>query len=67
LNRFQVRKSFAQVTPKSHSWRVGLSMRVFAGYVHHFPIKCADDIDAEFISWLAEASAVGEQRHLKTP
>jgi hypothetical protein len=78
---FQVRMSFAQVTPKSH-WLDGhvVLARRFEhprfrrietisprNHVHHFRIKCADDIDAEFTDWLAEAYAVGEQRHLQRP
>ena len=33
-------------------------------HVHHFRITSVEDIDAEFVEWLAEAYAVGEQRHL---
>jgi hypothetical protein len=75
---FQVRICFAQVTPKSH-WLDGhvVLARRFdhprfrridtispRNHVHHFRITCVDDIDAEFISWLAEAYSVGAQRHL---
>ena len=33
-------------------------------HVHSFRITSPLDLDAEFASWLAEAYAVGEQRHL---
>ena len=75
---FQVRMSFAQVTPR-RNWldghvvlaRVRRSRRfrrveVFSprNVVHHFRLTSVDDVDDEFRSWLAEAYAVGEQRHL---
>lgn len=77
---FQVRMSFAQVTPR-RNWldghvvlaRVRRSRRfrrveVFSprNVVHHFRLTSVDDVDDEFRSWLAEAYAVGEQRHLNT-
>ena len=33
--------------------------------VHHFRLTALSDIDAEFHRWLAEAYAVGEQKHLR--
>jgi hypothetical protein len=33
-------------------------------YVHHFRIYSPDELDDEVASWLREAYAVGEQRHL---
>jgi hypothetical protein len=76
---FQVRMSFAQVTPKS-KWLDGhvvlarrfehLRFRQIQtisprNHVHSFRITSPRDIDAEFTSWLREAYAVGEQRHLE--
>jgi hypothetical protein len=76
---FQVRMSFAQVTPKLQ-WLDGhvvLARRLEhprfrriqtispRNHVHSFRINSPRDIDAEFISWLAEAYSVGEQRHLQ--
>ena len=76
---FQVRMSFAQVTPKLN-WLDGhvVLARRFEhprfrqvqtisprNHVHSFRITSAHDIDAEFTSWLAEAYSVGEQRHLE--
>lgn len=76
---FQVRMSFAQITPKSR-WLDGhvvlarrrehprfrriqsISPR---NHVHTFRIRSLHDIDRDFRSWLAEAYAVGEQRHLQ--
>jgi hypothetical protein len=75
---FQVRMSFAQVTPRRH-WLDGhvvLARRLehprFRGiqtisprnHVHVFRISAADEIDDEFRSWIEEAYRVGEQRHL---
>lgn len=76
---FQVRTSFAQVTPKS-KWLDGhvVLARRFEhprfrrietisprNHVHSFRITSLHDIDSEFKSWLAEAYSVGEQRHLE--
>jgi Domain of unknown function (DUF5655) len=76
---FQVRMSFAQLTPKSR-WIDGhlvLARRLEhprfrqiqtispRNHVHTFRLSSRDDIDADFRSWLVEAYAVGEQRHLK--
>jgi hypothetical protein len=75
---FQVRMSFAQVTPKSR-WLDGhvVLARRFEhprfrqiqtisprNHVHAFRLTSSRDIDADFRSWLAEAYCVGEQRHL---
>jgi len=77
---FQVRMSFAQLTPKSR-WLDGhvvLARRLEhprfrridtispRNHVHSFRITSPRDIDAEFNSWLAEAYSVGAQRHLET-
>ena len=75
---FQVRMSFAQVTPKL-KWLDGhivlarrFEHRRFRkvqtisprNHVHTFRLTSPGEIDAEFRSWLAEAYSVGEQRHL---
>ena len=75
---FQVRMSFAQVTPR-RAWLDGhvvlarrrdsprlRSVQTFSprNHVHVFRLEKLDDIDAEFREWLAEAYAVGEQKHL---
>lgn len=75
---FQVRMSFAQVTPRAH-WLDGhvvLARRLphprFRAvqtisphnHVHTFRLTAPGDVDAEFCAWLAEAYAVGEQRHI---
>jgi hypothetical protein len=76
---FQVRMSFAQITPR-RQWLDGhiVLARRFEhprfrriqtisrrNHVHSFRIISPRDIDAEFASWLAEAYSVGEQRHLE--
>lgn len=76
---FQVRMSFAQLTPK-RGWIDGhfvLARRVEAprfrkiesvsarNHVHHFRLSDARDVDVQFRAWLREAYAVGEQRHLE--
>jgi hypothetical protein len=33
--------------------------------VHAFRLNCADDVDDEFVGWLAEAYQVGTQEHLR--
>lgn len=33
-------------------------------HVHHFRLESRDDLDPLFTSWVREAYAVGEQRHL---
>lgn len=77
---FQVRMSFAQVTPRQH-WLDGyvvLARRLphtrFRGidtvsprnHVHHFRLESPAEVDDEFRSWLREAYAVGAQEHLKS-
>lgn len=34
-------------------------------HVHHFRLASVDEIDRELRSWLREACAVGEQKHLQ--
>jgi len=78
---FQVRMSFAQVTPR-RQWLDGhvvLARRLehprfrkietisARNHVHHFRLAQPADIDKTFIAWLREAYAVGEQRHLREP
>ena len=75
---FQVRMSFAQLTPR-RSYLVGHLVldRVSASsiftrvetispsnHVHHFRLASAVDVGAEFQAHLAQAYAVGQQRHL---
>jgi hypothetical protein len=75
---FQVRMSFAQVTPR-RQWidgHVVLARRLehprfrliqtFSprNHLHAFRIRSESEIDAEFAEWVREAYAVGEQRHL---
>jgi endogenous inhibitor of DNA gyrase (YacG/DUF329 family) len=76
---FQVRMSFAQVTPKSR-WLDGhvvLARRLEhprfrkiqtispRNHVHTFRLSSSCDVNADFTSWLKEAYSVGEQRHLE--
>src|SRR5688572_32144715 len=76
---FQVRMSFAQVTPRQ-KWLDGhvvLARRLEhprfrriqtispRNHVHSFRITSASEIDPDFKAWLAEAYEVGEQRHLE--
>ena len=75
---FQVRMSFAQVTPR-RQWLDGhvvLARRLESprfrkietfsarNHVHVFRLRDVGEIDDEFRAWLAEAYRVGEQRHL---
>lgn len=75
---FHVRMSFAQLTPRK-SWLVGhlvLGRRVedprftkietisARNHVHHFRLASVDDLDEEMRAFIAEAYAVGEQKHL---
>lgn len=75
---FQVRMSFAQVTPR-RQWLDGhvvlarrlesprfRSVQTFSprNHLHVFRIASPAEIDDELRGWLAEAYAVGEQRHL---
>jgi hypothetical protein len=76
---FQVRMSFAQVTPRANclDGHVVLARRLEhprflkvqtispRNHVHFFRLTTASDLDAEFNAWLAEAYAVGEQRHIR--
>jgi hypothetical protein len=77
---FQVRMSFAQLTPRLR-WvdgHVVLARRMEHGrirridtisprnHVHHFRLSSVSEMDREVETWLAEAYAVGQQRHLKT-
>jgi hypothetical protein len=78
---FQVRMSFAQLTPRSR-WvdgHVVLARRMEhqrirridtispRNHVHHFRLSSPSDVDEEVEKWMAEAYAVGQQRHLTTP
>ena len=77
---FQVRMSFAQVTPR-RGWLDGhvvLARRrehprfrrieTFSprNHLHAFRISSPAELDAEFRSWMKEAYAVGAQEHLVT-
>lgn len=75
---FHVRMSFAQVTPRKDGLeghfvltrRVEnprfLEVTTFSrrNHLHRFRIRRPEEIDAEFMAWMREAYAVGEQRHL---
>ena len=76
---FQVRMSFAQVTPRQR-WLDGhvvLARRLESprfrrietisarNHVHFFRLTHLDEIDDEFRAWLVEAYAVGRQEHLR--
>jgi hypothetical protein len=76
---FQVRMSFAQVTPRKH-WLDGhlvLARRLAhprfrrvetispRNHVHHFRLVSLADVDDQFLAWLREAYAVGTQQHLR--
>ena len=76
---FQVRMSFAQVTPRT-KWLDGhlvlarplehprfrrLETISPRNHVHFFRLTRPEEIDAQFRTWLAEAYRVGEQRHLR--
>ena len=78
---FQVRMSFAQVTPR-HGWLDGhlvLARRIdhprfrrvetFSprNHLHVFRLHQPADIDEQFREWLAEAYLVGDQQHLTRP
>jgi hypothetical protein len=77
---FQVRMSFAQVTPRKN-WLDGhvvLARRLehprfrrietFSprNHLHAFRLVSLSEIDADFRAWLAEAYRVGEQQHLRS-
>ena len=76
---FQVRMSFAQLTPR-RQWIDGhvvlarrlehprfRSVQTFSprNHVHVFRLASVDDVDDDVRMWLKEAYAVGEQRHLE--
>ena len=76
---FQVRMSFAQVTPR-RGWLDGhvvlarrfehprfRRIQTFSprNHVHEFRLTAMSDIDADFRAWLAEAYRVGDQQHLR--
>jgi hypothetical protein len=75
---FQVRMSFAQVTPRRrfldghfvfartapHPRFRRIDSLSRRNHVHHFRLTTPAEIDAEFCSWVREAYAVGAQRHL---
>lgn len=75
---FQVRMSFAQVTPRKR-WLDGhvvLARRLehprfrkietFSprNHLHTFRLEHPNDVDATFVDWIREAYAVGAQHHL---
>jgi len=75
---FQVRMSFAQLTPRRR-WIDGhvvlarrlesprfRSVQTFSprNHLHTFRLSSLADVDDELRAWLAEAYRVGEQRHL---
>lgn len=75
---FQVRMSFAALMVRK-TWLVGhlvLARRLehprfsridtisVRNHVHHFRLERREDLDPLFASWVREAYAVGEQRHL---
>ena len=77
---FQVRMSFAQVTPRQR-WLDGhvvLARRLESprfrkietfsprNHLHAFRLTAIDQVDDEFAAWMAEAYLVGEQRHLES-
>lgn len=76
---FQVRMSFAQVTPR-RGWLDGhvvlarrldhprfRSIETFSprNHVHTFRLTRPSDIDDDFRAWMAEAYLVGDQQHLR--
>jgi hypothetical protein len=76
---FQVRMSFAQVTPRTR-WLDGhfvLARRLehprfrrietlsARNHVHHFRLSSPAEVDADFRAWAREAYAVGAQEHLR--
>ena len=77
---FQVRMSFAQITPRKR-WLDGhvvlarrlesprfRSIQTFSprNHLHTFRLTQPADIDDEFRRWMLEAYSVGKQEHLKT-
>jgi uncharacterized protein DUF5655 len=78
---FQVRMSFAQVTPR-RQWLDGhvvlarrlehprfTKVETFSprNHLHAFRLQSVADVDEEFRAWIAEAYRVGEQKHLDSP
>ena len=76
---FQVRMSFAQVTPRQ-KWLDGhvvLARRLdhprfrkietFSpkNHLHAFRLEQPEDVDDTFVTWMREAYEVGEQKHLR--
>jgi Domain of unknown function (DUF5655) len=76
---FQVRMSFAQVTPRG-AWLDGhlvlarrlehprfRQVQTFSprNHLHVFRLTTPADVDADFRAWLAEAYSVGNQEHLR--
>ena len=76
---FQVRMSFAQVTPR-RAWLDGhvvlarrlehprfRQVQTFSArnHLHAFRLTSRGDVDGEFRAWLAEAYRVGRQEHLQ--
>ena len=76
---FQVRMSFAAFMPRKR-WLDGhlvLARRLHSprfrrievysprNVLHAFRLRRPDEVDDEFAAWLAEAYAVGEQKHLR--
>ena len=76
---FQVRMSFAQVTPRKQ-WLDGhvilarrlqharfTTVQTFSprNHLHAFRLRSAADVDAVVRGWFAEAYAVGRQQHLR--
>jgi hypothetical protein len=76
---FQVRMSFAQVTPRTN-WLDGhvvlarrsanplfRSVQTISprNHVHTFRLTKPSDVDTQFWAWLAEAYAVGQQLHVQ--
>lgn len=78
---FQVRMSFAQVTPRRDGldghlvlarrvddpWFLEVTTFSPRNHLHRFRIHSAAEIDSRLRAWLREAYAVGEQRHLDGP
>ena len=76
---FQVRMSFAQLTPR-RNWVDGhvvlarrlehprfRSVQTFSprNHLHAFRLQKLSDVDADFRAWVEEAYAVGRQDHLR--
>ena len=76
---FQVRMSFAQVTPRRR-WLDGhvvlarhlehprfRTVETFSprNHLHVFRLEHTTDVDDTFVAWMREAYAIGEQRHVE--